>query len=84
MHGTAFNLVLESAEAQRQPGAEGVPSRFLCIGCGASSGAAHLKKGIAEVVKVQKRISNLIRGLEHLPYEATLKHFRLFRLGGKD
>lgn len=35
----------------------------------------HFKKGIAEMKKVQKRATKIIKGLEWLPYEARLHRF---------
>ena len=43
----------------------------------------HLKKYIVVLEKAQKRMTKMVTGLGHLPYEEKLQHFRLFRLERK-
>ena len=44
----------------------------------------HLKKGVVELKKVQKRETQVITGLGHLPYEEGLQLLGLFSLRGGD
>lgn len=52
------------------------PNLEFCV----QSWLPHLKKDTMEIIKVQKRASQLINKLWYLPYEERLQHLGIFSL----